>query len=331
MVYKFFRLYLGVISTNFMKTLFSIFLILFTGILHSQDQLFKKDNSKFEVKVLEITPTEIKYKLFNYQDGPTITIAKSDVALVIYQNGVHEVFNSNPVETPPVIVYKEPVPTEQKPVKLADSLRIKELLSTKSLLSFNVLDPLNGSIGVSYLREFAGNWLNVYVPLSTGFTEPFLSQPSYNITGNSYNFTNVYDFKFTRKVVEVGLGIHFQSSGKRTVTHFIGPYFGMAQLNGTFKTNNYDPNYGSNYYEPMEITHGFVMNRYYLMLNNGVFFRVTKHFNIIMQVALGRHIDTFVANNPADFYNSPYYATYSKSNEFPINSVKMGLLFAYRF
>ena len=58
------------------------------GNLFSQDQLFKKDNTKVDVKILEINPTEIKYKLFNDEDGPTIRVLKSDVALIIYKNGM---------------------------------------------------------------------------------------------------------------------------------------------------------------------------------------------------------------------------------------------------
>ena len=66
------------------------------GNLSSQDQLFKKDNTKLEVKILEINPTEIKYKLFNYVDGPIITVLKSEVALIIYKNGMHEVITASP-------------------------------------------------------------------------------------------------------------------------------------------------------------------------------------------------------------------------------------------
>lgn len=72
----------------------------------AQDQLFKKDNSKTEIRVLEISADEIKYKLFNYQDGPTITVLKSEVTLIIYQDGRHQTFQA-----------QEPQP--QQPVLLA--------------------------------------------------------------------------------------------------------------------------------------------------------------------------------------------------------------------
>ncbi len=78
-----------------MKYLSILCALFIGGNLISQDQLFKKDNTKIEVKILEINPTEIKYKLFNYEDGPIITVLKSDVALIIYKNGMHEVITAS--------------------------------------------------------------------------------------------------------------------------------------------------------------------------------------------------------------------------------------------
>ncbi len=85
-----------------------LFLAFFSAVgAFAQDQLFKKDNSKTDVKILEVTPNEIKYKLFTYQDGPTITVLKSEVALIIYQNGTHETFNTPPpaAQSQPVLIY----------------------------------------------------------------------------------------------------------------------------------------------------------------------------------------------------------------------------------
>lgn len=313
-----------------MKKSLTIFLLFFIGVVYSQDQLFKKDNTKTEVKILEINQTEIKYKLFNYLDGPTIIIAKTDVAMIIYQNGTHEVFNTK-AEPSTVIVYKEG--NEKQQHKDADEAqKFAEFTSTKHLVSFNILEPLNGTFSMSYVREFANNLFHLYIPVSTGFAEPFFNQPGNTIfSTNRYNYFNISDFKFTRKVVESGIGIHFQTSTKKTVTHFIGPYFGIAQYNGTFRAYKYtyDPIYG--YYNNSPTSdHGFVMNRYYLMLDNGFLFRINKNFNIILTGGLGRHIDIFVANNPED-YNSQhgYYTNYGSN--FPINSFKLGLSMGYRF
>ena len=162
-----------------------------------------------------------------------------------------------------------------------------------------------------------------------GFTEPYFNQPSRALF-NNYNYNgSISNFRFTKKVIEVGFGFHFQTSGKHAVTHFIGPYFGIAQYNGTFQqTTNYYYTYGYSNPTP-SIEHGFVMNRYYVMLDNGFLFRINKHFNATLIAGVGYHIDDYIANNPKNF--SDPYSGYYNDFVFPINSFKLGLSMGYRF
>lgn len=305
---------------------------------YAQDQLFKKDNSKVDVKILEINPTEIKYKLFTYQDGPTITVSKKEVALIIYQNGVHEVITVAPETTPtptetPFVVYNSYSSSPRINRDSIEKAEINKLLSTKNLVSFNMIEPINGSIGINYIREFANNYFHAYVPVTIGFAAPYFTQAVNTIfSGNSYYYNNTYnnnfsvsDFKYTNKTYEVGLGIHFQTSGKRAVTHFVGPYIGMAQFAGTYvKTENfYDPNGGYSTYTTT--TRSFSLDRMYVMLDNGVLFRVTKNFNIMMLAGIGYKIDTYKTED--DLSEAINY----NKNQFPINAFKFGLSFGYRF
>ena len=69
------------------------------GMALAQDVIVKTDNSTVLSKVLEITSTEIKYKKWSNQDGPTYSISISEVASISYQNGNVERFSgiqSNP-------------------------------------------------------------------------------------------------------------------------------------------------------------------------------------------------------------------------------------------
>lgn len=309
-------------------------LVCLTGVGYAQDQIFKKDNSKVDAKILEINQSEIKYKLFTYQDGPTIIVAKKDVALIIYQNGVHEVINATAPEVTgqelPIILYNY---NTNKPNRDSiEKAEINVLLSTKNLISFNMMEPLNGCLGINYIREFAHNYLHVYVPFTVGFANPYLSQ-SVSQTFNYGNYSYggyISDFKYSSKTFETGIGIHFQTSGKKAVTHFIGPYFGMAQFNGTFRDGYNYGVYGNNSTE----LHGFVLNRYYYMLDNGVLFRINKNFNIMMLLGIGFKKDVFIANDPNVYLQNKYggqnYYGYSYSS-FPLNAFKFGLSFGYRF
>jgi hypothetical protein len=317
-----------------MKKYFIYLLLCLSSISYAQDQLFKKDNTKVDVKILEINQNEIKYKLFTYQDGPTITISKKDIALIIYQNGVHEVPNPTieaapvPIEAPYVIYNSYPTSSRVNRDSI-EKAAFNDLVSNKNLISFNIIEPLNGSLSVNYLREFANNYLNIYVPVSVGFANPYFTQLTNNlfVGGNNYNNSTTYsvsDYKFTSKAFEAGLGIHFQTSGKHAVTHFIGPYVGMAQFNGTYNevTNYYNPN---GYYAPSStVNRSFTMNRLYVMLDNGFLFRATKSFNIILMAGLGYHIDTYSSNDPTK-------ATNFNTSQLPVNAFKLGLSFGYRF
>src|SRR5687768_14450632 len=68
--------------------------------LRAQDQLYKSDNSKVLVKILEVGPEEIKYKLHSNLTGPTYVENRKNVNLIIYENGKHEVLNAEQSATP---------------------------------------------------------------------------------------------------------------------------------------------------------------------------------------------------------------------------------------
>ena len=66
----------------------------------AQDVILKKDNTTVLSKVLEITGTEIKYKKWSNQDGPTYSINRSEVTCINYQNGDVDRFNENTTVAP---------------------------------------------------------------------------------------------------------------------------------------------------------------------------------------------------------------------------------------
>jgi hypothetical protein len=78
-----------------MKKFFFFWIALVISIsAHSQDIIIKKTGDEVKVKIVEIGINEIKYKRFDFQDGPVYTISKADVVLIKYENGVNEVITS---------------------------------------------------------------------------------------------------------------------------------------------------------------------------------------------------------------------------------------------
>lgn len=97
---------------KFTKTLF--FIIVFTfNLLKAQDIILKKNGDEIKAKIVEISPTEIKYKAFENLEGPLFVIYKSDVFMIKYLNGTKDVFTETepikPKESqPPVEVINKP-------------------------------------------------------------------------------------------------------------------------------------------------------------------------------------------------------------------------------
>jgi hypothetical protein len=68
--------------------------ILTFNIAFSQDKIFLKAEENIEAKILEINIDEVKYKKYSNLEGPTFTILKSDIHMIIYENGESEIFKN---------------------------------------------------------------------------------------------------------------------------------------------------------------------------------------------------------------------------------------------
>lgn len=73
-----------------------IFLLALTFTAKSQDTIVQMDGQKIVAKVLEITPDYVKYKKFNNLDGPLVSVQKSKVHVIIYENGTKDILNEKP-------------------------------------------------------------------------------------------------------------------------------------------------------------------------------------------------------------------------------------------
>ena len=317
-----------------MKQVIFLLVLFITVKGFAQDELYKKDNTKLEVKILEISPTEIKYKLFTYLDGPTITILKSDVALIIYKNGVHEVISTKPTEiyvkevvtnAPVDNSWKErenEIEAKRKADKEKAKAELDVLLSTKNSISLNLMEPLNGCIGVTYMRELLNNYLNVYVPVNIGFTTPFMNQ---NVSDAFFKaqYANSTNFKYSYKTIEIGLGVNFQTTGKKAITHFVGPLVDFAQLKGTYDEIYYN---SSGYGNGTFTNRDFIVSRWGFLINNGFNYKITKNFGMCLNAAIGYRTSTYLINDPALYEKYP-----STKAQFPLNAFKLGMSLGYRF
>lgn len=73
---------------------FLIIGITLPGVSFAQDVIIKKNGDEIKSKILEVSSTEVKYKKFDYIDGPTYIIPKSEVFFIKYANGTREIISA---------------------------------------------------------------------------------------------------------------------------------------------------------------------------------------------------------------------------------------------
>ncbi|MFN8278534.1 MAG: hypothetical protein U0T84_13730 [Chitinophagales bacterium] len=74
----------------------------------AQDIITYKNGDEVKAKVTEVSPTEIKYKVWDNQDGPLYRVSKADIFMIKYENGTKDVMSSAPVAAPiPAITEEE--------------------------------------------------------------------------------------------------------------------------------------------------------------------------------------------------------------------------------
>lgn len=124
--------------------------ISFTGM--SQDAIMKRDGTKIDAKVVEITATTIKYRNFDQPDGPLRNIAINDVQEIIYENGTWEKFE----KTEQTSGY-QPVTTDPTPIREPKDKILGNGLFIEGMLGMNRITQ-NGSYYGYYYDEF-GNYI----------------------------------------------------------------------------------------------------------------------------------------------------------------------------
>ena len=80
-------------SVKLILLLLSIIVFEISG--NTQDIIQKNDGTKIKAKIIEINTNEVKYKRFDYQDGPLVVLSVSEINTITYPNGEIETLNKN--------------------------------------------------------------------------------------------------------------------------------------------------------------------------------------------------------------------------------------------
>jgi hypothetical protein len=85
--------------------------------VNAQDLIILKDGNIIEVKVEEISYSEIRYKRFDHLDGPTIVVSSANVLSIRYENGAYEIINVRAMPQQENIQAEQPENTAMDPDK----------------------------------------------------------------------------------------------------------------------------------------------------------------------------------------------------------------------
>lgn len=195
------------------KSLFLSFLVAFATInSFSQDIIVKRDNSEIKVKVIEIQENLIKYKPFDFLDGPLRNIYISEVLRIVYENGKIESFaiaEEAKAVSPPVVAS---VPVNQPYNHEASNqsyypLRLFVRVSIQAWRNEDLSDYFgnNPLFGVGIEKQVSDDF-------KFGADFDFISKSKYEVTINYYQFGasskySWYPFGSNRPNICGGLGI----------------------------------------------------------------------------------------------------------------------------
>lgn len=74
------------------KSLLLLVLLAVSSLIWADDTIYLKNGEEIKAKVSKIAPNTIEYKKTSQTDGPSYELPKSDILMIIYENGEKDIF-----------------------------------------------------------------------------------------------------------------------------------------------------------------------------------------------------------------------------------------------
>lgn len=151
-----------------MKKLLIIFVTVCSVVsAFAQDLITKTDGTDIKAKITEVNIDNVKYKRSDNLNGPTYTINKSEILMIIYGNGMREIFNTGEEPSQPKqdVSQKASAPVAKTvrgdlfisdPSRLEEGLKYRHLKDLYDKGDFRKLDDSKYAPGMA--------WINLVVP-----------------------------------------------------------------------------------------------------------------------------------------------------------------------
>jgi hypothetical protein len=176
--------------TNFTRSIIIVLLFAAPLLSKAQDVIIKTDKTEIKSKVLEITDDAIKYKKFEALDGPTYSVKKTLVFMILYKNGTKE-YMDNPTPPPaPVVAAPTPATSGGPAIKVVEpesETTWNPLRLLTYFTSTSTSDGYTGSISTTAVNiEFTRDFKILPDFLNFGFGPVFsfasASAPNYTVS-----------------------------------------------------------------------------------------------------------------------------------------------------
>ena len=185
--------------------LFIAYCLLSTFSASAQDTIYKRNKEIIQAKIIEIGLDEIKYKMPNYVDGPTIVIAKDQIWKIIFASGViqlmtPEMFNPENYST-------QNEGTEQKGAFVRFGYKF-------------IKSPDYYLRGMKYAHILKGSYIRPEI-LFGSYSESY-SYQEYNYYGYPSNTTTTINDRITYGAFQLSFGKQFIFNDLFLVDYYLG-------------------------------------------------------------------------------------------------------------
>ena len=142
-----------------MKNIFALIIIFLVAVnIKAQDIIITHDGKKIEAKVIEVGVEVVKYKKYDYQEGVSYSIKKSDIASIMYEDGSFDVFSKEARKT-----YLDNSDEKRQKQKLALDLQKAQKLKNAGIgCTIGGLLILGGGLGCYLPMELYFNYYLKY-------------------------------------------------------------------------------------------------------------------------------------------------------------------------
>ena len=269
--------------------------------LFAQDTIIQLNNTKIIAKIIEVNPKVIKYKNATNPEGPVYTIDKRDVSVINYSNGTSDIFSL-------------------KPVKIIDPAVKPHGKYTDFGQNFFYLRPTDlffGFISGGYEYTLKSGSFSIKMPLSFGLISMGLADSVYDYEYWNGEFDRSNSYYNPYKTFSVGLDFNYYPTGQGMVRFFFGPALEYGKYHYQVFSQIQTPPYTQFIEKRLGSYSSF-------MMNGGVLFQPTKHFNLSMNIGTGMYMTRrqVYPNGSSGFgYLDPSYSI----------AIEGGLNVGYRF